>query len=100
MGIPISFLGFLGDKDDFYDTEIGSNIRIARHALAVDELREDFEPTVWTPDAETPYSRGVFPSVDTVVSYRTPSGTGTAWCMVTPYCPSVSSDESTATNDV
>lgn len=36
----------------------------------------------------------------TVVSYRTPSGTGTAWCTVTPWLPSVRIEESTATNDV
>ena len=53
MGIPLSFLGFLDDKDEFYDTEIGSNVRIARHALAIDELRRDFEPTVWRPKAGT-----------------------------------------------
>lgn len=47
MGIPISFLGFFEDKDEFYDTKIGKNIHIARHALAIDEHREDFEPTVW-----------------------------------------------------
>jgi uncharacterized protein (DUF2235 family) len=49
MGIPFSFLGLFEDKDEFYDTKIGPNIRIARHALAIDELREDFEATVWTP---------------------------------------------------
>lgn len=49
MGIPLSFLGFLEDKDEFYDTEIGSNVTIARHALAIDELRSDFEPTIWHP---------------------------------------------------
>lgn len=49
MGIPISFLGLFDDKDEFYDTKIGSNIRIARHALAIDEHREDFVPTVWVP---------------------------------------------------
>ncbi|MBL4711537.1 MAG: DUF2235 domain-containing protein [Gammaproteobacteria bacterium] len=47
MGIPISFLGLFDDKDEFYDTKIGKNISIARHALAIDEHREDFEPTVW-----------------------------------------------------
>lgn len=47
MGIPISFLGLFEDKDEFYDTKIGGNVRIARHALAIDELRRDFEPTVW-----------------------------------------------------
>jgi uncharacterized protein (DUF2235 family) len=49
MGIPISFLGLFDDKDEFYDTKIGSNVRIARHALAVDEHRKDFEPTIWAP---------------------------------------------------
>ena len=47
MGIPISFLGLFDDKDEFYDTKIGKNIRIARHAMAIDEHREDFVPTIW-----------------------------------------------------
>lgn len=29
MGIPLSFLGFLEDKDEFYDTAIGSNLTFA-----------------------------------------------------------------------
>jgi len=49
LGIPFSFLGLLDRKDEFYDTKIGSNVRIARHAMAIDELRSDFKPTVWTP---------------------------------------------------
>lgn len=49
MGIPISFLGFFDDKDEFYDTKIGANIKTARHALAIDEHRSDFEPTIWLP---------------------------------------------------
>lgn len=49
MGIPFSFLGMFDDKDEFYDTKIGPNVRVARHALALDEWREDFEPTVWQP---------------------------------------------------
>lgn len=51
MGIPLSFLGLLDDKDEFYDNKLGSNVAIARHALAIDELRKDFEPTVWSPKA-------------------------------------------------
>jgi len=47
LGIPISFLGFLDEEDEFYDTKLGSNVRIARHALAIDEIREDFEPSIW-----------------------------------------------------
>ncbi len=47
MGIPLSFLGLFDDKDEFYDTKIGKNIRIARHAMAIDEHRSDFQPTIW-----------------------------------------------------
>lgn len=49
MGIPMSFLGLFDDKDEFYDTKIGKNIQIARHAMAIDEHRKDFEPTIWRP---------------------------------------------------
>ncbi len=49
LGIPISFLGLFEDKDEFYDTKLGSNVRVARHALAIDEFREDFEPSIWQP---------------------------------------------------
>jgi uncharacterized protein (DUF2235 family) len=47
LGIPFSFMGLLDKKDEFYDTKMGPNIITARHALAIDELRSDFEPTVW-----------------------------------------------------
>ena len=47
LGIPISFLGFFDEKDEFYDTKLGRNVRIARHALAIDEIRVDFEPSIW-----------------------------------------------------
>jgi len=47
MGIPISFLGLFEDKDEFYDTKIGQNVSVARHALAIDEHREDFKVTLW-----------------------------------------------------
>jgi len=49
LGIPISFLGLLDKKDEFYDTKIGPNVDIARHAMAIDEVRSDFEPTIWDP---------------------------------------------------
>ena len=52
MGIPIRFLGFLSAKDEFYDTKIGPNVDIARHALGIDEFRSDFEPTIWEPRPE------------------------------------------------
>lgn len=49
LGVPFSLLGLFDRKDEFYDTKLGSNVRIARHALAIDERREDFEPTLWQP---------------------------------------------------
>lgn len=52
LGIPFSFLGFLNKNNEFYDTKMGSNMSIARHALAIDEQRSDFEPTVWEPRPE------------------------------------------------
>ena len=45
LGIPFSVLGFLDGADEFYDTKMGPNVRVARHALAIDERREDFAPT-------------------------------------------------------
>lgn len=49
MGIPMSFLGLFEDSDEFHDCKPGRNVRIARHALAIDEQRSDFEPTIWRP---------------------------------------------------
>ena len=78
MGIPISFLGFLDDKDEFYDTEIGPNITIARHALAINELREDFKPTVWTPNATTDMKQVWFVGAHGDVGGGYPPGPGGA----------------------
>lgn len=52
LGIPLSFMGLLENDDVFYDRKIGRNARLARHALAIDELREDFIPTIWEPRDE------------------------------------------------
>lgn len=49
LGIPFSIMGLLDAHDEFYDTKMGPNVQVARHALAIDEQREDFEPTIWTP---------------------------------------------------
>ena len=46
LGIPLSFLGFLNAEDEFYDSKTGPNVRIARHALAIDERRYDFKATI------------------------------------------------------
>ena len=47
LGIPTRALAFMEEKDLFFDAEIGSNVTTARHAVAIDELREDFAPTLW-----------------------------------------------------
>lgn len=49
LGIPFSLMGLLDPRDEFYDTKMGSNVGFARHALAIDEQRADFEPTIWLP---------------------------------------------------
>lgn len=48
LGIPVPFWGTLGEREFlFHDTEPSRIIRRARHAVAIDENREDFEPTLW-----------------------------------------------------
>ena len=42
-------MGLFERDDEFYDMKMGANIVIARHALAIDEQREDFAPTIWRP---------------------------------------------------
>ncbi|MFT6955439.1 MAG: hypothetical protein ACJAYC_000434 [Halieaceae bacterium] len=49
MGLPFSIFGLIKDKHLFYDRKLGSNVIKARHALCLDELRADFEPTIWEP---------------------------------------------------
>lgn len=48
LGIPVPFWGTLGEREYlFHDTEPSKIIRHARHALAIDENREDFAPALW-----------------------------------------------------
>ncbi len=47
LGIPLRVLGFLNERNLFHDNKIGPNIDVARHALSVDEKRDDFKPTIW-----------------------------------------------------
>src|SRR5690554_6154371 len=49
LGIPAPFLGTLGtDRYLFHDTAPSSIINHARHAVSIDENRQDFEPTLWS----------------------------------------------------
>jgi len=49
MGLPFSLFGLIEKKHLFYDRKLGSNITTARHALSLDEQRDDFDPTIWEP---------------------------------------------------
>lgn len=49
LGIPAPFLGTLGtSRHLFHDTAPSRIIRHARHAVSIDENRQDFEPALWT----------------------------------------------------
>jgi len=48
LGIPLRGLRWLSRRDDqFHDTELSGCVRNAYHALAIDEHRGSFEPTLW-----------------------------------------------------
>ena len=49
LGIPVPFWGTLGEREFlFHDTEPSKIIMHARHAVSIDENREDFKPTLWS----------------------------------------------------
>ncbi len=48
LGIPLRSLNWLtASKYEFHDTKLGSHIRHAYQALAIDEKRRQFEPVLW-----------------------------------------------------
>jgi uncharacterized protein (DUF2235 family) len=47
LGVPTRVLAFMDEKDLFYDRDLGSNVKVARHAVSIDERRSDFVPTLW-----------------------------------------------------
>lgn len=48
LGIPVRGLAALQkDKYQFHDTELSGSVRHAYHALAIDERRGPFRPTLW-----------------------------------------------------
>ncbi len=61
LGIPVELpeLSWLSERVHgwetlwgFHDTQLSSHVRFAYHALAIDETREPFRPTLWTQDDE------------------------------------------------
>lgn len=66
LGIPAPFLGTLGsERYLFHDTEPSSIIRHARHAVAIDENRLDFEPSLWSKKEEVDIKQVWFAGVHT-----------------------------------
>jgi uncharacterized protein (DUF2235 family) len=82
LGLP-NYYGiakFINRKFRFHDTDLSDKVKSARHAVAIDETRRDFEPALWTgfdemnqkagkdptaPDA--PYQQKWFPGVHCAV---------------------------------
>ena len=51
LGVPVPFMGTLGEeKFLFHDAMPSSIVKHARHAIAIDEFREDFLPSPWYRD--------------------------------------------------
>lgn len=49
LGIPSTLLGSLTRREyEFHDTNPSAIVEVARHALAIDEHRDEFVPTLWT----------------------------------------------------
>jgi nucleoid-associated protein YgaU len=50
LGIPARFAwaSLVNKKYLFHDTSLSAFVRSARHAVAIDERRKDFQPTLWT----------------------------------------------------
>lgn len=59
LGIPLTPLNWIGQKNfQFHDTDLSDKVRYAYHALAIDEARGNFKPTLWT----RPAGRGSDPA--------------------------------------
>ncbi|PWW24868.1 putative alpha/beta hydrolase family protein DUF2235 [Geodermatophilus normandii] len=49
LGLPVRGFGWLNRRWAFHDTTLSSTVRNAFQALAVDEFRRAFRPTLWEP---------------------------------------------------
>ncbi len=82
LGIPARYklLSWINEKHDFHDTSLSEFVKRARHAVAIDERRKDFVPTLWDnldelnkkagadPAAsDAPYQQAWFPGVHSAV---------------------------------
>ncbi|MEP3255942.1 MAG: DUF2235 domain-containing protein [Stappiaceae bacterium] len=71
LGIPDHlFLNKLDRREhfQFHDTRLSQNVKTARHAVAIDEMRESYTPTLWVdahnhPDAKEVWFAGVHSNI-------------------------------------
>lgn len=66
LGVPARYklLNFLNKKHGFHDTRLSTFIKSARHAVAIDERRRDFQPTLWDNIAELNEKAGAAADAD------------------------------------
>lgn len=68
LGVPndMAFLKIIDDpaKHSFHDTSLSPIVQNARHAIAIDEMRQSFTPTLWTNVDDRPTVKQIwFPGV-------------------------------------
>lgn len=67
LGIPddMALLNLLDNLQDhtFHDTRLGDHIVNARHAVAIDEMRASFQPTLWSTSKPQQHRQLWFPGV-------------------------------------
>lgn len=67
LGIPndLALLNLLDASDEhmFHDTRLGPSIQHARHAVALDEIRASFQPTLWINEHGNDLKQVWFPGV-------------------------------------
>ncbi|NVK33690.1 MAG: DUF2235 domain-containing protein [Rhodobacteraceae bacterium] len=52
LGVPGRFFNmYRASEFEFHDCKLGANVKVALHALAIDEQRKDFSPTEWDENA-------------------------------------------------
>jgi uncharacterized protein (DUF2235 family) len=63
LGIPdrYKFLSWIDKEHEFHDTDLSPFVESARHAVALDERRKDFAPTLWTNTDELNRAKGEEP---------------------------------------
>nr|WP_281615347.1 DUF2235 domain-containing protein [Flammeovirga sp. SubArs3] len=72
--MPFPKLKFLErGKYEFYNCKVCSNIKVARHALAIDEKRNDFKPTFWLGNKKTDLKQVWFSGVHRNVGGQYPA---------------------------